>query len=366
MSLRKPPLYKIHSDADPEFTDFGGWIMPIEFDGIRNEHSAVRNSVGIFDVSHMGEIKVSGMDATELMNRLTTNDVRELGPGGAQYSCILDDEGIIIDDTVVYRYPESDGYLFVPNAGHDEEMANHWSECAHNMGLSVSIENVTQDTGLFAVQGPEAMDTVEDAAANKLSDLSRFEAKQSEIAGINCLIARTGYTGEDGVEIFCPASGSESVWSEFQSVQPCGLGARDILRMEAGLLLSSQDFDPETEARTPIEAKLQFFVDLSKPDFVGQESLKTQQADGTEQKLIGLVLNERGIPRNGYEIHSEGGKIGHVTSGTLSPTLSEPIGIGYVDTKFSETGTEVEVLIRDRPVDATVVGHRFLDSLSKE
>lgn len=340
--------------------------MPVEFDGISDEHSAVRNSVGIFDVSHMGEVEVSGMDALELMNRLTTNDVGELDPGDAQYSCILNDEGTIVDDTVVYRYPEREGYLFVPNAGHDEEMTGYWAEHAHKLGLTVSVENVTQQTGLFAVQGPDAMDVVGNVAADSVTGLSRFEAKRSEIGGTNCLIARTGYTGEDGVEIFCPVGDSENVWSEFQSVQPCGLGARDTLRMEAGLLLSGQDFDPESEPKTPIEAKLQFAVDLSKANFVGKESIKRQQANGTEKELIGLVLNGRGVPRNGYEIHSGGEKIGHVTSGTLSPTLSEPIGIGYVDSQYSETGTELDVVIRDRTVEATVVGHRFLDSLSEE
>lgn len=364
MSLREPPLYEVHDAAGAEFTDFGGWNMPVEFDGISDEHSAVRSSAGIFDVSHMGEIEVSGIDALELMNRLTTNDVSALSPGDAQYSCILNEDGVIIDDTVVYRYPDREGYLFVPNAGHDEDIVNYWSEHAHRLGLKVSVKNVTDETGLFAVQGPTAVELVENNARDELGDLSRFESKATEIDGVSCLVARTGYTGEDGVEIFCPTEKSEKLWNAFQSVQPCGLGARDTLRIEAGLLLSGQDFDPDHEPRTPIEAKLQFAVDLSKSNFIGSQSLKRQQEAGPDEELIGFVLNDRGVPRNGYKIHCEGEEIGQVTSGTLSPTLSEPIGIGYVDSQYSDVGTEVDVLIRDRTVGATVVGHRFLESLA--
>ncbi|MHC3437448.1 glycine cleavage system aminomethyltransferase GcvT [Natrialbaceae archaeon A-gly3] len=363
MSLNEPPLYDVHRGAGADFTDFGGWKMPVTFDSIRSEHAAVRESVGIFDVSHMSEVVVSGPDATELMDRLTTNDVRSLDPEDAQYSCILNEEGVILDDVVVYRYPDEDGYLFVPNAGSGEQMTERWSEYADEFGLSVSVENQTDSTGLVAVQGPDSVETVEAVTSDPVGELSRFSWRRTEIAGVECHVARTGYTGEDGYEIFFPASDSEAVWNAFEDVQPCGLGARDTLRLEAGLLLSGQDFDPEDEPRTPLEAGLGFVVDLSKDEFVGQDALQDLDEAGVEERMVGIRIDERAIARHGYSILADGTEIGHVTSGTMSPTLEAPIALGYVETPFAETGTAIEVEVRDEPVEATVVGQRFLDSL---
>ncbi|SEP01081.1 aminomethyltransferase [Halogranum amylolyticum] len=366
MSLRKPPLYQAHLDAGAEFTDFGGWEMPVKYDTISTEHAAVRDSVGIFDVSHMSEVKVSGTDATELMNRLTSNDVRDLDRGDAQYSCILNEDGIIIDDTVVYSYPDENAYLFVPNAGHGEQMVDRWSKYSRQLGLQVSVENKTEEMGLVAVQGPDAIEIVENRSRDSITDLGRFSMAQTAIEGVECLIARTGYTGEDGVEIFFDTTDSEEMWKSFSDVPACGLGARDTLRLEAGLLLSGQDFDPKSEPRTPLEAKLSFVVDLSKPRFVGQDALKALEENGVEEKLVGLHLNERGIPRNGYEVTDEGESIGHVTSGTMSPTLNEPIALAYVDSDKADENQSVEVQIRGRAVPATIVNHRFLSSLTND
>lgn len=366
MSLRKPPLYQAHLDAGAEFTDFGGWEMPVKYDTISTEHTAVRESAGIFDVSHMSEVEISGPDATELMNRLTTNDVRDLEAGDAQYSCILSEDGVIIDDTVVYRYPDEDAYLFVPNAGHGTQMVDRWSEHAHRLGLRVSVENRTDELGLVAVQGPDAIGIVENKAPDSITGLSRFSAVRTKIGEVDCLVARTGYTGEDGVEIFFDVDDSGEMWSAFSDVQRCGLGSRDTLRLEAGLLLSGQDFDPETEPRTPAEAKLGFVVDLSKPNFVGQDAVKALEEDGVDELLVGLHLNERGVPRNGYEVTYGGESIGHVTSGTMSPTLNEPIALAYIDADKAEEGQSVEVTIRDNPIPATVVNHRFLSSIADD
>ena len=363
--LQKPPLYETHESAGADLTEFGGWEMPCTFDGIQTEHLSVRESAGIFDVSHMSEVHVEGPDATSLMNRLTTNDANSLAPGDAQYSCILDDRGILLDDTVVYRYPDQEGYLCVPNAGHGEWMADRCRSYAKEDGLEVTVENRTDELGLVAVQGPDAVSRVEQETSDSVTDIGRFSCVRTEIDGIDCLVARTGYTGEDGFEICFDASDSLAVWEAFDDVQPCGLGARDTLRLEAGLLLSGQDFDPDTEPRTPLEARLGFVVDFE-TEFVGREPLLEQRQDGCEQRLIGLRVDGRGIARNGYEIVAESDRIGTITSGTQSPTFNIPLALGYVDAEFGETGTTVKVKVRDRYVDATVVSHRFLDSLETE
>ncbi|WP_430506260.1 glycine cleavage system aminomethyltransferase GcvT [Haloparvum sp. PAK95] len=360
MSTRKPPLHEQHMQSGADFTDFGGWDMPVTFDSIQAEHAAVRDSVGIFDVSHMGEVTVGGPDATELMTRLTTNDVSALDPGDAQYACILAADGTIVDDTVVYYRPDGEEYLFVPNAGNDEAMADRWTDHAAAHDLDATVVNRTAELGMFAVQGPDAVEAVQAAAADPLDDVSRFSARQTTIDGVDCLAARTGYTGEDGFELVFDAADSRTVWDAFDDAQPCGLGARDTLRLEAGLLLSGQDFHPEDEPRTPYEAGLHFVVDESKPFFVGQDAL--QEGDDPDELLIGLELAERAVPRHGYPILDDGEQVGHVTSGTMSPTLEVPIALGYVDATRAEEGGSLAVEVRNRTVPATVVDHRFLQT----
>lgn len=358
MSTRKPPLHEQHLQSGADFTDFGGWDMPVSFDSIRTEHAAVRDSVGIFDVSHMGEVTVGGPDAAELTNRLTTNDVTELDPGDAQYACILSEDGTIIEDTVIYFQPDGEEYLFVPNAGNDEAMADRWREHAAAHDLEATVTNRTEELGMFAVQGPDAVEAVQAAAVDPLEDVSRFSARNTTINGASCLAARTGYTGEGGFELIFDANDSDAVWNAFDDVQPCGLGARDTLRLEAGLLLSGQDFHPEDEPRTPYEARLSFVVDDSKPFFVGQAALR--DADDPDELLVGLELDERAVPRHGYPILHDGEQVGHVTSGTMSPTLEVPIALGYVDAAYADKGTSLAVEVRDRSAAATVVSHRFL------
>ncbi|UHH23995.1 glycine cleavage system aminomethyltransferase GcvT [Halobacterium noricense] len=358
MSIRRPPLHEKHLQSGADFTDFGGWDMPVSFDSITAEHAAVRNSAGIFDVSHMGEVTVGGPDATDLMNRLTTNDVTELDPGDAQYACILAADGTIIDDTVVYFQPGGDEYLFVPNAGNDEMMTDRWIDHAAAHDLDATVSNRTAALGMFAVQGPNAVENVQAAAADPLEDMAPFSARETTIDGADCLAARTGYTGEDGFELIFDADDSETVWDAFDGVQSCGLGARDTLRLEAGLLLSGQDFHPDDEPRTPYEARLSFVVDSSKPVFVGQESLR--DADHPNELLVGLELDERAVPRHGYPILRDGEQVGHVTSGTMSPTLEVPIALGYVDAAHVDEGTSLGVEVRNQTVAATVANHRFL------
>ncbi|WP_336021851.1 glycine cleavage system aminomethyltransferase GcvT [Halobellus salinisoli] len=359
MSPKRPPLAAVHEAAGARTTEFGGWEMPVQFDSIRAEHAAVRESAGIFDVSHMGEVYVDGPDAAELMDRLTTNDVASLEPGGAQYACILREDGVILDDTVVYDLPAQSGYLFVPNAGHNEQMTARWREAAAEHGLDVTVTDSTDDRGMVAVQGPEAIDRVEEVAADPIADVPRFGARRSEIDGVDALVARTGYTGEDGVEIVFDAEESEAVWAAFDDVRSCGLGARDTLRLEAGLLLSGQDFHPADEPRTPVEAGLGFAVDES-GEFVGSDALERLRSEGTEEKLVGIELRERGVPRHGCPVVVDGDEVGRVTSGTMSPTLDLPIALAYVDTEHAEESTPVSVEIRGEGREATITDQRFL------
>ena len=362
MGLREPPAHDVHADRGASFTDFGGWNMPVEFDGIRIEHEAVRESVGIFDVSHMGEIEVSGPDATELLQRLTTNDVSALEPGRAHYSCITDEDGIIIDDTMVYRLPETEtepAYLFIPNAGHDEEAYDRWVEHRDEWDLDASVENTTEEWAMFAIQGPDAAELLAEAAGEWTGELSFLEADEGTIDGIDCLIARTGYTGEDGFEVLCPPDAAETVFEAFDC-QPCGLGARDTLRTEMGFLLSGQDFDPEDEPRTPLEAGVGFVVALD-TEFVGRDALAAQQEAGVEERFIGFELLDRGVPRHGYPVVDDDGEpIGTVTSGTMSPTLGEPIGLGYLDSDV-DAGSEVAIEIRGNEKRARVTEPPFIE-----
>ncbi|MFB6126645.1 MAG: glycine cleavage system aminomethyltransferase GcvT [Halolamina sp.] len=362
MALRKPPLREVHAERDAKFTEFGGWDMPVEFDSIQTEHAAVRESAGIFDVSHMGEVEVAGPDATTLLQRLTTNDVTALSPGEAQYACIVDEEGVMHDDTVVYRLPESHdaAYLFIPNAGHDEWAHERWVDYRDAEDLDATVRNATDEWAMFAVQGPEAPGLVADAAAEgeAVTDLGRFEATFAEVAGVRSWVARTGYTGEDGFELLCPGDDAEAVWSAFDC-QPCGLGARDTLRIEMGFLLSGQDFDPRDDPRTPYEAGIGFAVDLD-TDFVGRDALAaTEEVDET---FVGLELLDRGVARNGYDVVDDDGHVvGHVTSGTMSPTLGEPVALGYLPTELTAPGTTVNVVVRGSEKRAKVVEPPFLD-----
>ena len=358
MALRKPPLREVHAERGAKFTEFGGWDMPVEFDGIRAEHEAVRSSAGLFDVSHMGEIKVSGPDATELTNRLTSNDVAALDPGDAQYAVITSDDGQIIDDTVVYLLPDGETYLFVPNAGNDDRMHERWTDHRDEWGLDAVVENATDEYAMFALQGPDALAVAAETTAASVADLARFTAASTEVAGVDCLVARSGYTGEDGVELLLSESDARRVWTALAdvtddgaTVQPCGLGARDTLRIEAGFLLSGQDFDIESDPRTPFEAGVDFAVDLD-TSFVGRDALA---ADDPEERLVGIQLTERGVPRHGYDIVStENHVIGEVTSGTMSPTLDAPIGMGYLPTEYADPGTNVRVVVRGGQKSARV------------
>jgi aminomethyltransferase len=297
------------------------------------------------------------------MNRLTTNDVAALAPGEAQYSTITDADGILLDDTVVYRLPEEGGpvgdaeYLFVPNAGHDAVMVDRWRAHADQWDLDVAVENATEALGMIAVQGPDEIEHLE-TLCEAPGDVDRFTVQSRAVADVECLLARTGYTGEDGVELLFDDEESAALWSSIEC-QPCGLGARDTLRLEAGFVLSGREFDPETNPRTPYEADLGFVVDLNTP-FVGRDALGAPDASDPDERLVGFRLLDRGIARNGHDIVLDGATIGTVTSGTMSPTLGEAIGLGYVPAAHADPGTELGVSIRDETRRAIVVERPFL------
>lgn len=358
MALRRPPLHAVHESRGASVTEFGGWEMPVEFDSIKQEHGAVREAVGKFDVSHMGQIEVQGPDAGRLTQRLTTNDVSALDPGEAQYSAITDENGVMLDDTIVYRR-DAESILFIPNAGHDVEMYDRWVTHCERWGLDAAVTNATEDNAMIAVQGPDAVDLVGDVADGAVPQLGRFDAMWTTIAGVECWAARTGYTGEDGFEFVCPWSDARAVWDAFDC-QPCGLGARDTLRIEAGFLLSGQDFHPQENPRNPYEANIGFVVKLG-TEFVGRDALERVDAEGCEEKLVGFELIDRGVPRHGYPITDPTGtEIGTVTSGTMSPTLNEPIGLGYLPVAYAEPGTRIRVVIRNDPKKAKTRATPFL------
>jgi aminomethyltransferase len=357
MALRQPPVD--HGEA--KRTDFGGWEMPVEFDSIREEHTAVRESVGKFDVSHMGEITVSGPDAQRLMQRLVTNDVGALDPGEAQYAAITDEDGIMLDDTLVYNLPESEdeAFLFIPNAGHDAEMEERWRTHRDEWGLDATVTNRTEEYAMFAIQGPESTDLLGPETDVDLLELSRNDVESGSVAGVDALVARGGYTGERGYEVLCPWDDAEAVWRAVDC-QPCGLGSRDTLRMEMGFLLSGQDFDPEENPRNPYEAGISFAVKLD-TEFVGRDVLEGVDVEGPDEKFVGIVLTERGVPRHGYDVTTPGGEhLGTVTTGTMSPTLGEPIALGYLPAEYASEEKRVRVVIRDEPKKAHTTNPRFL------
>ncbi|GGL25032.1 glycine cleavage system protein T [Halarchaeum grantii] len=364
MASRTTPLHDRHAEAGATFTDFGGWEMPVEFDGIRDEHAAVREGVGVFDVSHMGEVEVSGPEALELVSRMTTNDASHLDPGDAQYALQTDEEGVIVDDTLVYLLPDGETYLFVPNAGHDAEAVARWRDHRDAWGLDAAVENVSDERGMLAVQGPDAVSAVADETTADVEALGRFEAANATVAGVDCLVSRTGYTGEDGVELVFETGDGATLWDAFvPAYRPCGLGARDTLRTEMGFLLSGQDFHHEENPRTPFEAGVGFAVDLDHA-FVGRDALVAQAAGELAERFTGLVLEERGVPRHGYAVTADADaadRIGELTSGTMSPTRGEPIGLGYLDAAYADPGTTVYVVIRGEAKRATITEPPFID-----
>jgi aminomethyltransferase len=337
--------------------EFAGWEMPVQYAGVLHEHEAVRTRVGLFDVSHMGEVVFRGPKALEALNRAFTNDLTKAADGQAQYGCLCRESGGIVDDVVVYRRAADDLLVCVNAANRTKDF--EWLR-AHAGGADVA--NESDDWAQLALQGPLAAQLLQRITKVNLSALKSYRFAPGEVAGISCLVARTGYTGEDGFELFSPAAKGPLLWDVLldsgrpEKIQPCGLGARDSLRLEMAYRLYGSDMDDGT---TPLEAGLAWVVKLDKGDFVGREALVKQKEAGVPRKLVGFTLIDPGIPRHGYPVLQDGRKVGDVTSGTKSPSLGIPIGLAYVPTALAAEGSAFAVEIRGRAVAARVVKTPF-------
>jgi aminomethyltransferase len=346
--LKRTPLYDEHKAAGARLVDFAGYEMPVQYSGIKAEHEAVRTHAGLFDVSHMGEAVFRGPDAESAVQRLVTRDVGRLEVGQAGYSAVCYEDGGTVDDVIVYRRP--DDFLVVVNASNREKDLDHFRE--NTQDLDVEVADESDDWALLAVQGPEAAGILQDFTDADLSNLKPFRFVEGAIGGAKTSISRTGYTGEDGFELYLSPDDAPHLWRELleAGATPAGLGARDTLRLEAGMCLYGNELDPET---TPLEAGIDFAVHLDKEqEFIGQEALRREKEEGLGKKLVGFEVEGRGIARHDYPVRAGEENVGRVTSGTLSPTLGKAIGLALVSPGVED---RFEVLIRDRPVEAHAV-----------
>lgn len=358
--LKSTPFTHINVSLGARLIDFGGWNMPVQYSGVLEEHHTVRNAVGLFDVSHMGEVQVTGPQALEYVQNLLTNDASTCAIGQAQYSPMLYPHGGIVDDLIIYRRGEND-FLFCVNASNtDKDFA--WMQDAAR-GFDVSLVNQSAGTAQLAIQGPRAQDTLAALTRAPLADIAYYRFAHGEVAGIPMLIARTGYTGEDGFEIFFDARHADKAWAAIMEagaphgIKPIGLGARDTLRLEMKYALYGNDIDQDTN---PLEAGLGWVVKLNKDRFIGRDALLKIKADGLTRRLVGFELTGRGVPRHGYATTDAAGQvIGTVTSGAISPSLSKPIGMAYLPAALSIPGSEFAVEIRQKLVPAVVVKTPF-------
>ena len=361
--MKSTALTHIHEQLGAKMAEFAGYNMPISYSGINNEHHTVRNGVGVFDVSHMGEFILKGPGAGRLIQKVTTNNVWALSPGKAQYSCMPNNDGGIVDDLLVYHL-EDDNYMLVVNASNMEKDWNWIS--AHNTE-GVEMHNICDQTTLLAVQGPKAIEALQSLTDIDLSAIAYYTFTKHPLAGVgNVIISATGYTGAGGFELYFPKEHSETIWNAIFAagkpfdIQPIGLGARDTLRLEKGFCLYGNDIDDTT---SPLEAGLGWITKLKAEDndFVNKAHFEAQKAAGLQQKLVGFEMVDKGIPRHDYAIQdAEGNTIGRVTSGTQSPSLQKAIGMGYVATDFAEPGKEVYIDIRNKAIKAVVVKIPFL------
>lgn len=352
--LKRTPLYEAHRAAGARMVAFGGWEMPVQYTGIIEEHRAVRTRAGLFDVSHMGEVELAGPGALPLAQRLVTNDVARLAPGQALYTPMCTPDGGIIDDLLVYRLGEEHLMLVLNAANTEADLA--WIRS--HAGGDVRVLDRTAEIALLAFQGPRAQEVLQRLTPAPLAAIRYYWCRQEvEVAGRTALVSRTGYTGEDGFEIYCAARDAAHLWHAVleaghpAGVLPAGLGARDTLRLEAGLLLHGSDMDRTT---TPLEAGLGWTVRLQKGEFIGAEALRRQKAAGVSRRLVGFTLEERAIARHGFAILHQGTPVGRVTSGTFGPTVEKSIGLGYVPPEYAEPGQRIAVEIRGRAVPGTV------------
>lgn len=358
--MKKTPLYETHIELGAKMIDFGGWMMPVQYSGIINEHNAVRESAGIFDVSHMGEIYITGPDSARFANFLVTNDLSDLTPNSVMYSPMCYKDGGCVDDVIVYCL-SSDNFLFAVNASNIEK-DYEWI-LSNSESFNVKVENLSDSYGQIAVQGPKAQEILSELTDANLNDLGFFEFFTSiEVGGIRAMVSRTGYTGEDGFEIYTAQNMTASLFKKIletgkDRILPCGLGARDTLRLESCLPLYGHELSDQI---TPLQAGLGTFVKLEKTDFIGKDALVNEYENGISRKIMGFEMLDRGIARNGYLVfNSTGDEIGSVTSGSICPTLEKSMGLAIIESKYAKIGVEMFIGIRDKKAKAITVKKPF-------
>ncbi|MBI4641305.1 MAG: glycine cleavage system aminomethyltransferase GcvT [Candidatus Tectomicrobia bacterium] len=362
---RHTPLYEVHKRLGARIIEFGGWEMPVQYSGVLDEHRTVRSAAGLFDISHMGEVEVIGADALAIVQSLITNDASKLATGQAQYSVICYPHGGIVDDLTVYKLGE-DHFFLVINAATTEKDVQWIRENAHG---DAEIRNISDDVALIAIQGRKAEEILQKLTYTPLSSIRYFWFARGKVKGVDAMISRTGYTGEDGFELYFPSSAAEEIWTALfeagkgEGIKPIGLGARDTLRLEMVYALYGHDID---ETTTPLEADLGWVVKFQKGDFIGKEALRKQRKEGIKRKFVAFEMVDPGIPRQHYGIFVGEAAVGEVTSGTMSPSLNKAIGVGYVAIEHATIGEELEIDIRGQRRKAKIVPRPFYPSQVKK
>jgi aminomethyltransferase len=357
-SMKRTGFYHLHQKLGAKIVPFAGWEMPVQYTSIIEEHRRVRNSVGVFDVSHMGEVEIWGENALDFIQKITINDASKLSVNQIQYSAMCYPDGGMVDDLLVYRF--ADHWMLVINAGNTPKDIAWMKE---HLTAGVELRDKTDGTSLLAIQGKKAEPLLQKLTGIDLSKLKYYWFVEGKLGGIQMIISRTGYTGEPGYEIYFDVKHSEKIWNliidtgKEYDIQPIGLGARDTLRLEKKMCLYGNDIDQTTN---PLEAGLGWITKLDKGNFIGRESLQKIKSEGIKRTLIGFEIEGKNLARHGFDIDKGGKKIGVVTSGTLSPSLEKGIGLGYVDKAFSTEGTTFEIMVRDKSIKATVVKTPFL------
>ena len=359
--MKKTKFYNVHKKLGAKIIEYAGFEMPVQYSSIIVEHKAVRNSVGLFDVSHMGEVFISGDSALDFVQQITTNDASKLFPGRIQYSAMCYPDGGIVDDLLVYRLGEKEFMVVInaANTGKDFKWLNE------NNKVDAKLENLSDEYSLLAVQGPNSKNVMKKLTDADLDKLGYYHFVNAEIEGIEMILSRTGYTGELGYELYFKGDEeqAEKLWTKIldagkeYNILPIGLAARDSLRLEKGYCLYGNDIDQTTN---PLEAGLGWITKLDKENFIGKEALLKIKSEGLKRKLSGMISTDKVFPRHGYEIDSKGKKIGSVTSGTVSPVLEKPIALGYLETNYTSPGTKVEISIREKKVSCEVVKLPFV------
>ncbi len=351
-------LHPRHTAQGALMSPFGGFDMPISYRGIEEEHRAVRGDVGVFDVSHMGEVRIHGERALDFVNRIFSGSLTELEPGKVIYGMMLNPQGGVVDDLLVYKRSDRDFFLVINASNIDKDVA--WiMECAAAFGDGVTIDHQSDEWSELAIQGPNAEKTMKEVLGIDCSDLTFYTFKEFDRDGHHLLVSRTGYTGEDGFELYAPAEVIIAAWDALMKagVEPCGLGCRDTLRFEAGLPLYGDEL---TDTITPLEAGLGMFAKVDKPDFIGRDALVAQKEQGLRRKIVGLEIDGRAIARHGYPVlDEEGNQIGEITTGYHSITLDKNIAMAIIDARFAALGTRLQVQVRRKTFPATVIKKRF-------